>query len=331
MSKVSNRSSRDPLFYFLHQQEDRREDKEQAPFLCRKRGEAEYPLKGRRINKGSDDDEFRRYAPKNKLVGKQTGPEDRLPLGPAGKDVSYLSGYDAGKGHGRGSDIHRSRIRHLEPGLPPMLEIDKKEAGHAGHCLDRTQKTIGAKKKREVKEPRIPRPRRPIHGPGLRRLGPEAEGGHEIGAEVYGQYLHYGEREGHFEQDKGDKGNDLGYVTREYVGYELFDIGVDGPAFFYGRHDGGEVVVGEDHGGRLLCHVRAPHAHGNTNVRFFKRRRIIDAVAGHGDDFARFLQARNDPHLMLRRHPREDHLFPEEVGETVIVEGVQFAPGHDPR
>ena len=54
-----------------------------------------------------------------------------------------------------------------------------------------------------------------------------------------------------------EEGNDLGDGVREDVEDEFADVVVDAPAFLDGGDDGGEVVVGEDHGapprGRRRC------------------------------------------------------------------------------
>ena len=67
---------------------------------------------------------------------------------------------------------------------------------------------------------------------------------------------------------------------------ELQDVGVDDPPLLDGRDDGGEVVVRDDHVGSLLGHLRPFDAHRHADVGLLEGRRIVDAVAGHGDDLA---------------------------------------------
>ena len=56
--------------------------------------------------------------------------------------------------------------------------------------------------------------------------------------------------------------------------------------------DRGEVVVGQDHVGRLLRHVGAGHAHGDADVGRLQGRGVVHAVAGHRHDVApRFQRA----------------------------------------
>jgi len=59
----------------------------------------------------------------------------------------------------------------------------------------------------------------------------------------------------------------LAYIGGDEVSDELLHVVVDGAALLHRRHDGGEVVVSQDHLGGRLCHGRAG-AHGNADLRF---------------------------------------------------------------
>ena len=48
-----------------------------------------------------------------------------------------------------------------------------------------------------------------------------------------------------------------------------------------------EVVLGEHERGGLASDVGAALAHGDADVGGLERGRVVDAVAGHGDDLAR--------------------------------------------
>jgi hypothetical protein len=54
----------------------------------------------------------------------------------------------------------------------------------------------------------------------------------------------------------------------------------------HGGDNRGEVVVFQHHIGGLLGHLRAAPPHGHTDIRGLQRRRIVDAVAGHGHHVA---------------------------------------------
>ena len=107
------------------------------------------------------------------------------------------------------------------------------------------------------------------------------------------------------------------------------DVVVDGSATLHGRHDGGEVVVGQHHVARLLGHLGAGDAHGHADLGLLERGRIVDPVAGHGCDLAVGLQRSDDADLVLRRHPgtNPDRLDPP--GELVVVHGIDIGAGHD--
>ncbi len=93
---------------------------------------------------------------------------------------------------------------------------------------------------------------------------------------------------------------DLAGVRGEGVANEPADVVVDPPPFTDGGDDGGEVVVGEHHVGRLLGHLGAGDAHRDADVGVRKRRGVVDTVAGHGDDVAVRLPGLDDVELLLR-------------------------------
>lgn len=55
-------------------------------------------------------------------------------------------------------------------------------------------------------------------------------------------------------------------------------------------HDGLEVVVHQDHVGRLLADVGSRLAHGHADVGRLQRHRVVDAVARHGHHGAQVLE-----------------------------------------
>lgn len=101
------------------------------------------------------------------------------------------------------------------------------------------------------------------------------------------------------------------------IAHRLAQIVVDAPAEADGLHDRAEIFVEQDERRRLARHVGAAAAHGDANVGGLQGRRIVDAVAGHGDDFSRSLE-REDDMQFLRRHDagKDRHRFdsPGEFG-----------------
>lgn len=109
-------------------------------------------------------------------------------------------------------------------------------------------------------------------------------------------------------------------------------------AFLNASDDRGEVVVLQDHVGRLLAHIRAGNAHGNAEVGLAQGRRIVHAVARHGHNVAAPsarsggegmeeegkgpLAALDDAKLLLGRGASENDLWDVEGGVELVVRHV---------
>ncbi|OPZ95358.1 MAG: hypothetical protein BWY71_02264 [Planctomycetes bacterium ADurb.Bin412] len=76
------------------------------------------------------------------------------------------------------------------------------------------------------------------------------------------------------------------HMNRKYVRNGFFDVVKDPASQPHGLHDGGEIIIQQNQAGRLAGHIRAAAAHGNTDVGGFQGRGVIDAIAGHGHNFA---------------------------------------------
>ena len=107
------------------------------------------------------------------------------------------------------------------------------------------------------------------------------------------------------------------------------DVGVHVPAVLHRLDDGGEVVVGEDHGGGVLGHLGAGDAHGHADVRLLQGGGVVDAVAGHGHQGALLLPGADDADLMLRGHPGIDGDFGDEL--LAVPPRSSFPPRRLPR
>ena len=88
--------------------------------------------------------------------------------------------------------------------------------------------------------------------------------------------------------------------------------------------DGGEVVVGQDHVGRFLGHVRTGDPHGHADVGRAQRGGVVHPVAGHGHDGALGLQSVHYPQLVLGGHPGVDGDVRHRPTEPVVVQRLQF-------
>jgi hypothetical protein len=84
------------------------------------------------------------------------------------------------------------------------------------------------------------------------------------------------------------------------VGEEPADVRERRAPLIDGGHDGGEVVIEQHQVGGLAGHVGARLAHRHPDRRLAQRRRIVDAVAGHGHHMAAAAQRLGDAQLVLR-------------------------------
>ena len=75
------------------------------------------------------------------------------------------------------------------------------------------------------------------------------------------------------------------------------------PPFPDCRDDGREIVVQQYHRRGFPRDVRAPAAHGDPDIRTLECRRIVDSVAGHGNELAARLQCLDQRDLLFGRHP----------------------------
>ena len=103
----------------------------------------------------------------------------------------------------------------------------------------------------------------------------------------------------------------------------------NGPASrIYRTDDGGEVVVGEHHGGGFLAHLRAGDPDRHTDVGLLQGGGVVDAITGHGHHLAIGLQRLHDPQLLLGRHPGIDAATGHHRPKRWILHRLQLAAQH---
>src|SRR5690606_20635975 len=127
----------------------------------------------------------------------------------------------------------------------------------------------------------------------------------------------------HAQQGCRQDGQDGADVGGELEADELDDVVVDDPAFPHGTDDGGEVVVGQDQGGRLLGHRGAGNAHGDSDVGGLEGGGIVDSVAGHGGNMTTRLQGLHDLDLVFRCDAGEDRNLVDLPGQLVGAHPVE--------
>lgn len=84
--------------------------------------------------------------------------------------------------------------------------------------------------------------------------------------------------------------------------HRLADIVEDAPSQPYGRHNRGKIVVQQYQCSGFTRNIRTPPSHRDTDMCRLQRRRIINAIACHSDDFTRILQRRDQAQFLLRHH-----------------------------
>mmetsp|Transcript_12653 Transcript_12653/g.39934 ORF Transcript_12653/g.39934 Transcript_12653/m.39934 type:complete len:787 (+) Transcript_12653:1142-3502(+) len=153
-----------------------------------------------------------------------------------------------------------------------------------------------------------------VHDIRLLLLVREGDGGHHVRAEVDAEDEHGGEGQGQLHHDEAEEGADLGDVGGERVGDGLLEVIEDEAALLHAVDDGGEVVIHEDHVGRLLGDVLAGDAHGHADVTLLERGGVVDAVARHGHDLAAALRVLHNEELVGGGHAGPHDLLVREGG-----------------
>ena len=110
------------------------------------------------------------------------------------------------------------------------------------------------------------------------------------------------------------------HVDRRHVGQRLAQVREDAPPEPHAADDRDEAVVEEDEVRGLPRDIRAALPHGDADVGGFERRRVVDAVPGHGDDLAVGLQRLDQGKLLLRHDAGEDPDPPYPLAQGFRIE-----------
>mmetsp|Transcript_9769 Transcript_9769/g.32432 ORF Transcript_9769/g.32432 Transcript_9769/m.32432 type:complete len:927 (+) Transcript_9769:309-3089(+) len=111
------------------------------------------------------------------------------------------------------------------------------------------------------------------------------DGRPDVGADVDGKDLGDVERQRDAHQ-LHEVGDALRHLGAQGVRDRLLQVLRREPALLDAKHNRRELVVEQDDVGRILGHLGAADAHGDSNVGLLKGRRVVDAVTGHRDDVA---------------------------------------------
>ncbi|AUX37512.1 uncharacterized protein SOCE836_097370 [Sorangium cellulosum] len=238
----------------------------------------------------------------------------------------YLARDDPDEGHRRRLSLQRAkRLERTE--RPPAVRPVKAE------IRDDAEQRLDGPIEEKGPEPELPcedrssgRLRWDVQRRGRRRLHAERQRGEHVRPQVDREHLHDRERERDRQEDVEKERDELRDVAREHIAHEAADILLDGPPFLDGRHDRGEVVVGEDDVRRLLGHLRAAQPHGHADVGGAERGGVVHAVAGHHDHLAGPPQHLHHPQLLLRRRAREGRAGLEQLQERPVIHRVDRRP-----
>ena len=117
-------------------------------------------------------------------------------------------------------------------------------------------------------------------------------------------------------------------TSDKQLGHLVADVGDDlvvDPATDLDRvHERAEVVVGEDHPGRLLGDLAA-RAHRHADVGLLQRRGVVDRVAGHRHDQPLLLHEPGQAELVLRGDPAEHVQLGEPALDLLVGHRLQLA------
>ena len=110
---------------------------------------------------------------------------------------------------------------------------------------------------------------RALHTVLLRRLVSQRQAGQAVGYEVNPEDVNGQQRHGQAKERRHKERHDFARAAGQDVADKLEDVVEDAAPVPHGVHDGGKVVVKQNHGRCLLGHLRAVDAHGHADVGVF--------------------------------------------------------------
>ena len=100
----------------------------------------------------------------------------------------------------------------------------------------------------------------------------------------------------------------------------FFYILENSPSLFHRIHNGGKIIVHQDHIGGIFCHVGSRSAHGTADIRFLKRRGVVDAVPGHGYHLSVVLKCLHQTNFVGGRNSGKDRVLIDDTGEFGVTD-----------
>lgn len=109
----------------------------------------------------------------------------------------------------------------------------------------------------------------------------EGSGGQSISDQVDPQQLDGDQSLGHAQSSGQEDTDDLADVGGDQVTDELLHVVVDSTALLNSSHDGGEIVIGQDHLRGGFSHS-GTGAHSNTNLSLLQSRGVVHTITSLG-------------------------------------------------
>ena len=202
--------------------------------------------------------------------------------------------------YSRSSSIAGERHGHAAP------VTTKKNAPMAATASNEPRKRYARTRRPGVSSRSSLRLRRPAHDRRVRRFRPETERGYMSVPEIDRQDLDDGQRQRNARERKGEVRDQLRDVRGQDVGQELPDVLEDGAPFF----DRPSTMLAKLSSSRTMsdgfaCDVGPREAHRDADIGGPQRRRVVHAVAGHGDDLALALKRCDDAQLLIGGDARD--------------------------
>mmetsp|Transcript_5320 Transcript_5320/g.10923 ORF Transcript_5320/g.10923 Transcript_5320/m.10923 type:complete len:562 (-) Transcript_5320:1568-3253(-) len=235
-------------------------------------------------------------------------------LGKGIQGVEHLNGHQYGQGQGRGLDFPVcevfARIRlHIESievvdfevgpstALTPVGELLPRDIGVVSWMEDvpirkdshACETDVDSDDHVAEEYPRsnetvVRTTREFFHDIRVRGIESQSRGGRSVRDEIDPQQLHGNQSLGKAQCRRKENGRHLSDVGRDEVPNEGLHIIVNRTSLLHGVDDRRKVIVGENHIGSFFCHFRPGQPHGDTDIRLFQGRSVVDAISRHGHD-----------------------------------------------
>src|SRR5450830_188220 len=293
---------------------DRCRDEDVDGMLCRHleeaRGNRDIEGDGQQAECSGDD-------PPERLVGRAQGMDDAVCPGPVGQDERHV-------GEDQCRECQCARV-----GLGQTVYVE----AQAKDDQDGDEDAEALKKTRENQSSAECRLRWvtwwPVHDVGFLRFAFEDDGTRRVDDEFQEHDVHRLQDEGPAQQHRNQAQTRDGDVDSENVAHSFADVVEDAAPHAHCCDDTVEVVLEQDDGGGLAGDVGSSFAHGDADMGILQGWRVVDAVAGHGDDLTVCLERLDQAELLFRDHASKHADVADLIADLFFGHGFKLWPGDD--